>query len=64
MKTQRHLLAIVNHVSNKKGLETLKINSDSHENPNIEISDKYCIYDRSTYILRVYWIEMVLKFSH
>jgi hypothetical protein len=62
MKTQRLLLAIVNHVSNKKGLETLKMNSGSQENPSIESSDKYCRYDRSTHILRVYWIEIFLKF--
>jgi len=39
METQRRLLAILSHVSNKKGLETLKMNSGSQESPKIESSD-------------------------
>jgi hypothetical protein len=54
MKTQRRYLAIVNHTSNKKCLETLKMNSGSQENPNIESSDLRCSCDRSADILPVY----------
>jgi hypothetical protein len=64
MKIQRRYWAIVNHTSNKNGLETLKMNSGSQENPKIENSGKHFRYDRSTPILHVYWIEMILKFSY
>jgi hypothetical protein len=54
MKTHRRYLVIVNHTSNKKCLETVKMNSGSQDNPKIESSDVRCSYDRSTDILPVY----------
>jgi len=61
-ENQRRYLATVNHTSNKKCLETLKMNSGSQQSPKIQSSDIHCGYVRSTDILAVYWIEIILKF--